>query len=759
MRLRRRSALRGVVQGVGFRPHVARIASRYRVTGFCGNDDESVFIEAQGEAREVECFLDAVVSDLPPLARIVSRDEEQVPVIDDDEGFRIVASRSAPGALTLVPPDIAVCEDCLREMADPGDRRYGYPLINCTNCGPRFAIIVDLPYDRASTTLARFAMCAECAAEYDDPTNRRFHAEPTSCFACGPRLWLETADGEVAQWDEAIEQARRILADGGVVAVKGLGGFMLMCNARDDVAVERLRTRKRRPAKPFAVMTADVSAAARFADLGDEHQRELASPQRPIVLAPLRAGSGLAPAVAPGLDQIGVMLPSAPVHALLVKDDEVVVATSANRSGEPLCYRNESVLEALGGIADAFLLNDRDIHVPVEDSVLLADDDCVLPIRRSRGFAPLPIALTSSAGPSVLAVGGELKSTFTLTRDRMAFVSAHIGDMGSLAAQGAFERSVDQLVAAHRCAPALLVADAHPGYHATAWAQRRGAESGTPVLHVQHHHAHALSLLAEHGAVGRSVLCLVLDGTGYGGDGTIWGGELLRVEGSHAERVWHLPEFALPGGDSAVSKPWKSAVALLAACGCADEAGPSAVAADPAELAVVRGQLRTGIATVPTTSAGRLFDAVASLLGIRHTVSFEAQAAMELECAARRCAQLNHRVDGDLDVPALISDLLARRNAGEPVACLARRFHIGFVHLIVRAVVDHLDGAQAVGLTGGVFQNRILVGLLMSELRRRLPEVPVLTHRVVPANDGGLSLGQAVAGHLLLSGKGEARCA
>jgi len=747
-----RCVLRGIVQGVGFRPHVARLALEYGVSGFCGNDDESVFVEAQGPPETVTAFLDAIVARAPALARVLDRDDTPAPVVPAEPGFRIVASRRASGVVTLIPPDVAPCPDCLRELADPADRRYRYPFITCTNCGPRLSIIRDVPYDRPATTMAGFPMCPACAAEYADPADRRYHAQPISCFDCGPRLWLEasTAHGDgrrLAEWDDAIRQARVMLRQGAILAVKGIGGFTLFCDARDAAAVARLRERKRRPHKPFAVMAADVATAAGFARLSPAQRRELVSPQRPIVLCPLGEAYDLAPGVAPGLDDVGVMLPSAPLHTLLVAPGEVYVATSANSSGDPIVYRNEDAISELAGIVDALLLHDRGIHVPVEDSVLMAVDEDVWPVRRSRGYAPLPVRL-GDTDVSVLAVGGELKNTFALTRDGMAFLSAHIGDMGTWSCQQAFERSVAQLMTMHRRTPQVVVADLHPQYATRAWAERYAADTGIPLLGVQHHHAHALSLVAEHHLTGTPLTCIVIDGTGYGVDGTIWGGEILSVGADPLdyERAGHLSAFPLPGGDAAVRHPWRAALAVADVCGI-DVGGLALTQVVPAaERRLVASQLEHGVATVPTTSAGRWFDAVASLLGVRHDVTYEAQAAMELEALARTCPHADHDGVPEESLPELVTWLVARLRAGTPVPCLARAFHAGFARVLATAALDvaRAHGHDVIGLSGGSAQNR----LVAADLRHRIADASLMlvTHDAVPANDGGLALGQALAG-------------
>lgn len=756
--LRRSCVIRGVVQGVGFRPHVARVAQTYAVSGFCGNDDESVFIEAQGESEEVAAFLAAVRSQLPPLATIISYEEVDLDPVVGDDAFRIVASQHTPGARTLIPPDVACCADCLAELHDPANRRYRYPFITCTNCGPRLSIIRDLPYDRPATTMVDFPMCAACRAEYENPADRRYHAQPISCFDCGPLLWLERGvgagdDDDLLLWDDAIERAHELLDEGAILAVKGIGGFHLLCDASNEPAVARLRERKHRPDKPLAVMVSSLEAARGLAVLSPHQEQELLSPQRPIVLCPQGAGYALADSVAPGLADIGLMLPYAPLHELLITGDRAVVATSGNRAGEPLCFTNADALEALSDIADAFLMHDRGIHVPVEDSVLLADGDDTLPIRRSRGFAPLPVII-GSENVHLLAVGGEVKNTFAITRDGMAFLSAHIGDMGSLASQRAFERSVEQMMTMHRTAPDLVVADRHPGYATTGWAQRYCERTGTDLLQVQHHHAHALSLIAEHGRTGEEVLVAAYDGTGYGDDGTIWGGELLMIGADPLafERVGHLPAFSMPGGESAVRNPWKLAVALLAEHGIDDAGLPPVHAAPQAELRLVRSQLSSGTAVVRTTSAGRTFDAIASLLGVRQHVTYEAQASMELERAARGCTHVEHgRAEAVTGLPELIASLVAGQRRGQKIGCLARLAHLGIAALTSRDL-SHMAtarGISTVGLTGGVFQNRLFTRAVREALLGN--GLTVLTHQRVPANDGGLCLGQALAGYAHLT--------
>ncbi|MDR0960480.1 MAG: carbamoyltransferase HypF [Propionibacteriaceae bacterium] len=819
--IRRRIIMRGVVQGVGFRPHLATLAARFPITGFTGNNDESVFAEAEGEAWAVDGFIECASSDHPPLAVVTSLEDEELIPTGEEIAFVIIPSRRSPGALTLISPDIAPCADCVREMTDPSDRRFRYPFITCTNCGPRLSIIRDVPYDRPNTTMDAFPMCDACAAEYSDPSDRRYHAQPISCFDCGPTLRLTLTDlGREAgfttphaggssrsreSFDAILTAARAIIADGGILAVKGIGGYTLMCDARDANAVERLRSRKRRPGKPFAVMAATVEAAERIADLSPAQRDTLVSPQRPIVLLPQAATYDLAPGVAPGLDDVGVMLPSAPLHVLLVEGDEVLVATSGNVSGDPIRYRDDEAERDLARLVDGFLVHDREIVTPVEDSVSMADtrggrgtlpallsaarcpdiapssplsshhsrpssehgfDDVdLIPVRRSRGYAPLPVHL-GGADVTVLAVGGELKNTFAVTRHGMAFLSAHIGDMGSLRSRQAFERGVDQSLRSHRRSPALLVCDLHPGYATTAWAERYSETHDIHLLRVQHHHAHALSLVAEHRLQGKPTVVATLDGTGYGTDGTIWGGEIIALGADplEYERVWHLPMFPLAGGDSAVKRVWKSALGLLARFGV-DPAGlPCYEEADPAERALVLSQLATGpvsglaAGVVETSSAGRWFDAVASILGVRQEATYEAQAAMELERAAHGCHHAACADPGWGDPAGIVAAVVEGARSGRSIACMARGFHAALATVVVDALADyataHPEIEGRVGLSGGVFANRLLTRDCQHRWGERASGA-LLIHHVVPANDGGLSLGQALAGVLTMNRPGQ----
>jgi hydrogenase maturation protein HypF len=753
--VRQRFTVTGVVQGVGFRPFVHRIASELGLAGFVGNDSGAVFLEVQGPATRLGEFGRRLRAEAPPLARI-----SDISVVDIDvktaggTDFRIVESRPAPGASTPIPPDIAVCDDCVGELFDPTGRRYRHPFITCTNCGPRFTIIRALPYDRSATTMAKFAMCERCAAEYRDPANRRFHAQPIACPDCGPSLWFAWTPGRVDGSDAALAATQRALAAGAVVAIKGIGGYHLASVVDDETVVGTLRARKARGAKPFAMLVRDLDVARRYARVDDTEAAIMSSPARPIVLLRRRPDAPLADAVAPGSPLLGLMLPYSPIHHLLLAPvpgvrapvPDALVLTSANRSDEPICFTDDDAMQRLSTLCDAVLDHNRPIHVPCDDSVVRVIDGRELPIRRSRGYAPLPVDLGRD-GPAVLAVGGELKNTFCLTDGPRAFMSGHIGDMETLETLRAFERAVGQL-SEIRHQPVRLAADLHPGYQTRSWAERHAGDR--PPDLVQHHHAHVVSLLAEHGRLGEPIIGVTFDGTGYGCDGTIWGGEILAVgRDSHRfTRVGHLLPVPLPGGDVAVRNPWRMALSQLWMAGIewAPDLPPVA-AATPAELRVTRSQLESGVGCVPCSSMGRLFDAVASLLGVRHRIDYEAQAAIELEVLAETVGdpmvrlRMNVRDDGVIDPAGTIRTMVSALRAGVQPAVLAAGFHEA-VAVAVAEVVDLVAGdVQLVGLTGGVFQNV----LLLRACRQRLQQAgfQVLTHHTVPPNDGGLALGQA----------------
>ncbi len=761
--VRRRFTVTGVVQGVGFRPFVHRIASELGLAGFVGNDSGAVFLEVQGDRARIDEFARRLRAEAPPLARITSVSAVDVTASAGVRGFRIVESRTISGAhifKTPIPPDIAVCDDCIRELFDPRDRRHRHPFVTCTNCGPRFTIIRELPYDRPATTMSGFAMCDRCAGEYHDPADRRFHAQPIACPDCGPSLWFSSPAGPVTGSDAALAATQRALAAGAVVAVKGIGGYHLACAVADGAAVAALRARKARGAKPFAMLVRDLAVARRYAHVDADEAAVLSSPARPIVLLRRRPGAPVADAVAPGSPLLGLMLPYSPIHHLLLAPvpgdaapvPDALVLTSANRSDEPICFTDDDAAERLPALCDAVLDHNRPIHVPCDDSVVRVIDGRELPIRRSRGYAPLPVDLRFEglAAPRVLAVGGELKNTFCLTDGSRAYLSGHIGDMATWETLRAFERAVGQLTGI-RGAAARLAADLHPGYHTRTWAERHAGDR--PLDLVQHHHAHVVALLAEHGRIGEPVIGVSFDGTGYGRDHTIWGGEILALgtESHRFVRVGHLLPVPLPGGDAAVRNPWRMALSQLWTAGVdwTAELAPVA-AATPDELRLTRSQLGSGAGCVPCSSMGRLFDAVASLLGVRHRIDYEGQAAIELEALAESVADderprpalpLTVRADGVIDPTTMVQTMVAALYAGTRPALLAAAFHEAVADAVAKAVTQAAGETRLVGLTGGVFQNVLLLRACRKRLRRKGFEV--LTHHTVPPNDGGLALGQA----------------
>lgn len=788
---------------MGFRPFVYALASELGLSGQVRNDSEGVLAEVQGAAGDVVDFCRRVADDAPPLASVEEVSWSGLPVRPGD-GFAIVASASGDGR-TLVPADVATCSDCLAELRDPADRRYRHPFITCTNCGPRFTIVTGLPYDRPMTTMRGFDLCPDCAREYADPADRRFHAQPVSCHDCGPVLELVDVDGGVLRREPALTRARTLLAQGKIVAVKGLGGYHLACDAGDPAAVRRLRDRKRRGDKPFAVLVADLAVAREIVHVGEAEAALLTSVRAPVVLLrrrsgvrdgadgpPASAGDGsgavaegtplrVAEEVAPGNPDLGVILPPTVLHHLLLglpgdpPGPRVLVLTSGNLASEPIVTDDAEAVTRLGGIADAWLRHDRPIHVPCDDSVVRVVAGEQLPVRRSRGYAPLPVALPVEVRPA-LAVGGDLKNTFCLAQGRYAWLSAHVGDMDDLATQRAFDRSVQHLGALVDVRPEVLVADRHPGYRSAQWAARRAASQQLPIERVQHHHAHVAAVMAEHGLDGcRPVLGIAFDGTGYGDDGAIWGGEVLIADYDGFRRFAHLSYVPLAGGDAAVHRPYRMALAHLSAAGVAwEEDLPCVAACPPDERRVLAHQLRTGLASVPTSSAGRLFDAVASLTGVCQQADFEAQAAMALEAATvgvlgRELDGARLRAAGDALAPAgyplalvpapeegpgrqvwdcaeLVRAVVADVRAGAGAAVIAARFHRGLADAVV-AVAEQArrqTGLEVVALSGGVFCNAVLLALTSAGLAEA--GFGVLRHRRVPPNDGGLGLGQVVVG-------------
>ncbi|MEV4126991.1 carbamoyltransferase HypF [Nocardia sp. NPDC049707] len=746
-RVRRRLLVRGVVQGVGFRPFVYTTAVELALTGSVANDTDGVVIEIEGTAASVREFLRRLHESPPPLAVVASVEQTAVD-IRGGTGFLIGDTRHGGAGRTLASPDVAICVDCARELRDPADRRYRHPFVNCTNCGPRFTIIARLPYDRERTSMADFAMCPRCAREYADPADRRFHAQPIACPDCGPTLSY-TGPGDPAQ---PLVAARELLCAGGVLAVKGIGGYHLACDADNETAVAELRRRKRRGNKPFAVMVADLDTAARIVTIDPTAAALLSGPQRPIVLLP-RGERPVADAVAPGNPDLGVMLAYTPLHLLLFglpgdpPGPDVLVMTSGNLGGEPICYDDADARTRLAGLADAWLGHNRRILVPCDDSVVRVVDDAELPVRRSRGYAPLPLALPIPVPPT-LAVGADLKNTCAVADGRYAWLSQHIGDMDDLATLQAFDTArshLEELTCVH---PAQLAADAHPGYRSTAWAHAHAADR--PVHTVQHHHAHLAAVLGEHGIdANETVLGIAFDGTGYGPDGAIWGGEVLMAGYKGYRRMAHLSYVPLAGGDLSVRKPYRMALSHLRAAGIDWSPGIASVDACPAtERAVLEHQFGTGLGCAPTSSMGRLFDAVASLAGVRHVVDYEAQAAIELEGLARGAGGAAGRYqfawhDGDparVNPAPVLADVVADAARGVPPAVIGARFHAAVADLVHDAARRFAAPGSVIALSGGVFQNALLLSSCTRLLRR--DGFRVISHRRLPPNDGGIAFGQ-----------------
>ncbi len=742
-------SLRGVVQGVGMRPFLHRLAHRHGLGGWAANTGQGVELEVEGPREAVEAFLAGLAAAPPPAARIMELIQRPLPWRGHGS-FAIRESQAEPGP-AQPGPDLATCPRCLAELQDPGDRRYGYAFLNCTDCGPRYTITAALPYDRPRTALAGFPLCPDCAREYRDPADRRFHAQAVACPACGPRLWLEDAGGSPLADPDPLAAALALLRAGRILALKGLGGFHLAVDASNREAVGELRRRKRRPAKPLAVMVADLAAARRVAVVSPSAAKLLASPAAPILLLSKREPSPLAPELAPGLGRLGVMLPYTPLHHLLLAGGlAALVMTSGNLSDEPLAAENQEARRRLAGLADFFLLHDRPILHRVDDSVLLPVGPAAIPLRRARGLIPWPLQLPRRC-PSILALGGLQKNTFCLTRGDQAFPSPHLGDLASPEARELQAATLAHYQAFLGVTPRVVAHDLHPDYPTTRQAK---AHPAPRKLGVQHHHAHILSCLAEHGGSG-PVLGVALDGAGWGADGRIWGGEVLLAEPRGYTRLAHLAYVPQPGGEAAIRAPWRMALAQLRAVHGSDfplAELPLGGWLRPGQAEGLAALLAGGLNCPPTSSAGRLFDAVAALGGLCPTVSYEGEAAARLEALADPAAGRPYDFSWEegpwpwviATAPTLrgvVADLLA----GEPLTRVSGRFHATLAELFAEIclALQRKTGLERVALSGGVFQNATLLRGLTAGLARR--GLRVLTHRQVPPNDGGLSLGQALA--------------
>lgn len=745
---RLRLIVRGAVQGVGFRPAVYRLATEMGLAGWVTNTPQGVTIEVEGPDAVLEKFLPRLEADRPPRSSIQGV-ETSYHDPTGYSGFEIRHSDAAGAKSAVVLPDIATCPDCLSEVFDPADRRYRYPFTNCTNCGPRYSIIEALPYDRPNTTMRAFRMCHRCRSEYDDPRDRRFHAQPNACAECGPRLELWRPDGGVvAIGDDALRAAARAIAAGRTVAVKGVGGFHLMVDARNDDAVRRLRAGKHREEKPFATMFPSVASAREVCEVSRVEERLLGSPEAPIALLRRSAiDRGVAPSVAPGNPYLGVLLPYAPLHHLLMSElGFPVVATSGNLSDEPICTDENDARQRLGGIADLFLVHNRPIARHVDDSIVRIMAGRVLVLRRARGYAPMPQQIPGSTDP-VLAVGAHLKNAVAIATGDQVFMSQHIGDLETAEAFLAFEDVIGSLKKMYDLAPDRIACDLHPDYLSTRYAFR----SGLQVTPVQHHYAHVLSCMAEND-LAAPALGVAWDGTGYGPDGTVWGGEFLRLSHSSFQRIAHLRCFRLPGGEKAVREPRRSAVGLLFEAlgpGALERMDLAPVKASPmADRETMRAMLRAGLNAPPTSSAGRLFDAVASLCDLRHESRYEGQAAMELEFALDGIAVMDHypfsigtETPAIIDWGPMVLSLLDDIRRGASIGVISAKFHNALVEVIVS--VARMTGLDRVVLTGGCFQNKYLCehavdGLTDAGFRP-------YWHQRIPPNDGGIALGQIMA--------------
>jgi len=770
-------SVRGIVQGVGFRPFVYGLAVEQNLKGWVCNTSEDVKIEVEGEAEAVEQFEQKLKTKAPPLAHIESVTIEHRPPLGYTN-FEIRHSQAQEGKYQLISPDVATCQACLDELLNPEDRRYCYPFTNCTNCGPRFTIIEDMPYDRPKTTMRYFQMCSQCQAEYDNPMDRRFHAQPNACPKCGPQVELVDNQGNPASESNPIAAASQFLKEGKIVAIKGLGGFLLACDATNDTVVRTLRQRKKRSSKPFAIMVTNIDEARRYCYISPEEENLLTSPQSPIVLVRWREDSSVSRDVAPNLQFLGIMLPYTPLHHILLRDTgRPLVMTSGNLSEEPIARDNDEALRRLSGIADYFLVHNRDIYSRYDDSVAAVERGTSQLIRRARSYAPYPIRLPFEA-KKVLGCGAEEKNTFCLTRDNYAFLSQHIGDLENMETLEHFDSTISLYKRLFHVEPEIVAHDLHPDYLATKYAQELG-ESGIKIVPVQHHHAHIASCMADNG-LESPVIGVAFDGTGMGADGSIWGGEFLVADYRNFNRAGHLEYLPLPGGDAAIKRPYRTAIGyILTLLG---ESALSAVIASEAkqsqlasiervtevEIEVIKRQIERGINSPLSSSMGRLFDAISALLGIRGEIDYEGQAAVELEMAAHSSAiarslsdeaiagnneSYPYRIVEDEGIrivrlsdlfSAVIEDLYQGISKGR----ISVKFHNTIAQMIneICHLIAGETGISQVALSGGVFQNRLLLRKAVTLLESS--GFQVFTHRQVPCNDGGISLGQAVIANI-----------
>ena len=749
MNERRQIHVEGIVQGVGFRPFVYAIATENGLGGFVLNDSAGVVIELEGDRQALDRFLIELREQAPPHALIEKVVCDAIPA-RGEESFTIAPSRDEDERGAIIPPDRAVCDECLSELFDRSNRRHRYPFINCTNCGPRFTIMRKVPYDREHTSMVAFPMCLECEREYHDSTSRRFHAQANACWRCGPEVRLVRPDGSELNEVDPISAAARLLRSGAIVALKGLGGYHLACNALDEDTVANLRRRKKREAKPFALMAGDIQTIERFCFVEEGEKSLLRAPERPIVLLRQRDGDSIAHDVAPGQKYLGWMLPYTPLHYLLIEDSRLpLVMTSGNLSEEPIAHEDSDALQRLSGIADYFLVNNREIQTRCDDSVMRQFDNREMMLRRSRGYAPRPITLSRRFAQDTLACGAHLKNTFCLGKGYHAFLSHHIGDLETYDTLQSFVAAIEQFKAFFDVQPSLIAHDLHPDYLSTKYA---AGLDGVNKIAVQHHHAHIVSCMAEHGLDG-PVIGVAFDGLGYGADGTIWGGEFLIVDLTGYTRKAHLRYVSLAGGNSAIREPWRSALSYVK-----DSLGKNPLALElpgwetmsPSKVALVERLLHLNLNTFRTSSCGRLFDAVASILGLCHEANFEGQAAMALEAAALEGIEDDYPFDIEenepwqIDLRPAIASLVREVLAGSETAVIAAKFHNTLVSVITKVCLRlrKTEGLNRICLSGGTFQNMYLLQRVVLWLRQR--GFQVFVNSKVPPNDGGISLGQAV---------------
>jgi len=754
--------IRGIVQGVGFRPFIYNLAKSHSLSGYVLNNTQGVDIEVEGKKEDVKLFLENICINSPPLAIIEKISWREILPVGYRE-FKIKSSRKEEDAFLPISPDISICDDCLRELFDPENRRYGYPFINCTNCGPRFSIIKDIPYDRQRTTMSVFKMCKECEQEYHDPSNRRFHAQPNACWRCGPRIELMDNRGKKIETDDPISFTARLLKEGNILAIKGIGGYHLACDATQRKVVIQLRKRKNRIDKPFALMMLNIKQIKEFCKVSYEEESLLLSPQRPIVLLERKDKDTLCPEIAPQNKYLGVMLPYTPLHYLLLKKVKVpLVMTSGNISEEPIAYKDKDAFNRLNKIADAFLIHNREIQIRIDDSVSRVVEKKSVIIRRSRGYAPQPVKLRVSSRKCILAMGGHLKNTFCFLKGNYGIISHHIGDLENLDALSSFEEGIEHYRKIFYCSPQIIACDIHPNYASTILAREYAKKKSLPLILVQHHHAHLASLLAEKD-INRKVIGVIFDGSGLGNDGTIWGGEFLIADQVKFKRVAHLRNLRLPGGEAAIKEPWRMALSYLYEIyGNQCEKVACQVLSNLVKferINIVQSLIRKKINSPLTSSAGRLFDAVSSLLGIRGKINYEGQAAIELEMLAHDERKryypfqiIKKKEKFIIDTFPIIKAIVKERMEGNNSEIIATKFHWTVSQIILRVceLLRDYGNLNEVGLSGGVFQNSLILKQVVYLLTSA--GFKVFFHTLIPPNDGGISLGQAVIAYHKVEG-------